>query len=142
MAQYTREQIRNFIRCPQLGSTDYGEWGALRLEQRLAINDLLDQLDSADTYIEKLGEENKNLDNLAKTMMNNYTKALEDTVKHDYIPKSVIMEKLEKVETDLSDVSVMKAKAKTQEVGTIYWSLAIRLDEKIKTLKELLGDEL
>ena len=95
MIQYTREQIRNFIRCPQLGSEDYGEWGALRLEQRLAISRLLDQLDSADVAIKQLGEENKNLDNLAKTMLNNQTKALEDTVKHDYIPKSVIMEKID-----------------------------------------------
>lgn len=54
MIQYTREQLRNFIRCPQLGSTDYGEWGALRLEQKLAISNLLDQLDSADAYIKEL----------------------------------------------------------------------------------------
>lgn len=58
---YTREQIRSFIRCPQLGSEDYGEWGALRLEQKLAINDLLDVLDSADAYIEKLYKENEEL---------------------------------------------------------------------------------
>ena len=58
---YTREQIRSFIRCPQLGSEDYGEWGALRLEQRLAINSMLDQLDSADAYIRQLEEENTRL---------------------------------------------------------------------------------
>jgi hypothetical protein len=57
MIQYTREQIRSFIRCPQLGSTDYGEWGALRLEQRLAISNLLDQLDSAEARIRVLEDD-------------------------------------------------------------------------------------
>ena len=52
--QYTREQLRDFIKCPQLGSTEYGAWGALRLDQRLAINDLLDLLDNADAYIKEL----------------------------------------------------------------------------------------
>lgn len=28
------------MKCPQLGSLDYGKWGALRLEQRIKINDL------------------------------------------------------------------------------------------------------
>ena len=59
--RYTREQLRDFIKCPQLGSEDYGEWGALRLEQRLAINDLLDLLDSADAYIKDLHDKIKEL---------------------------------------------------------------------------------
>lgn len=59
--RYSREQLRDFIKCPQLGSTDYGEWGALRLEQRIVINDLLDQLDSAEGVIEQLKKENEEL---------------------------------------------------------------------------------
>lgn len=34
------EKIIDYVKCPQLGSLDYGKWGALRLEQRIKINDL------------------------------------------------------------------------------------------------------
>lgn len=45
-----REQIRKAIDCPQFGGS-YGEWGALRFEQRAKIKRLIDELDSADNYI-------------------------------------------------------------------------------------------
>lgn len=96
---YTREQIRSFIRCPQLGSEDYGEWGALRLEQRLAINSMLDQLDSADAYIRQLEKENESLvaqyEWQGAKMVNEYI-LLEDIDKL-FIPKSVIREKIEEI---------------------------------------------
>lgn len=41
----TRKQvleIKDNVKCPQIGSITYGKWGALRLEQRLLINELCD----------------------------------------------------------------------------------------------------
>ena len=56
-----RDKIRKAIECPQFDYDHYGEWGALRLDQRKYIKRLLDELDSADTYILKLCEENRQL---------------------------------------------------------------------------------
>lgn len=36
------KKIREYIACPQFGDNHYGKWGALRLEQRQKIKDLLD----------------------------------------------------------------------------------------------------
>ena len=98
---YTREQIRSFIRCPQLGSEDYGEWGALRLEQRLAINSMLDQLDSAEVYIRQLEKENEFWKEYKEKLDKLDT---EDFIfKHElenHIPKSVIREKIEELEAN------------------------------------------
>ena len=56
-----REKIREYISCPQLGDNHYGKWGALRVEQRLLIKRLLDELDRADNYIKKVYLENQEL---------------------------------------------------------------------------------
>lgn len=56
-----REKIRKAIECPQFGNTNYGEWGALRLDQRKYIKRLFDDLDGADAYILKLYKENQQL---------------------------------------------------------------------------------
>ena len=48
-----REKLREYIKCPQLGSIDYGKWGALNLEQRKLIKRLLDEMDRADEVIKK-----------------------------------------------------------------------------------------
>lgn len=56
-----RKEIRKYISCPQLGDNHYGKWGALRLEQRLLIKRLLDELDRADNYIKKVYLENQEL---------------------------------------------------------------------------------
>ena len=39
--KYTLEQIREFIACPELGDDHYGKWGAMSIEQRLVMNDLI-----------------------------------------------------------------------------------------------------
>lgn len=49
-----REKIRKAISCPQFGNINYGEWGALRLDQRKLIKRLLDELDAADECIKCL----------------------------------------------------------------------------------------
>lgn len=54
-----REKIRKAIERPQFGYATYGEWGALKLEQRIYIKRLLDELDSADNYIKNVYLENQ-----------------------------------------------------------------------------------
>lgn len=49
-----RERIKKAIECPQFGNEGYGEWGALNLEKRILIKRLLDELDRADNYVERL----------------------------------------------------------------------------------------
>ena len=49
-----REKIRSAIACPQFGDDHYGEWGALKLDQRKLIKRLLDELNRADEYIKSL----------------------------------------------------------------------------------------
>ena len=56
-----------------------------------------------------------------------------------FIPKFVIREKLKEINIKLEDVSKRREKAKTKEEESVLWCLEIRLDEKVKTLKELLG---
>ena len=56
-----RDKIRKSIECPQFGNSSYGEWGALRIEQRRNIKRLLDELDSADNYIVKIYKEKQEL---------------------------------------------------------------------------------
>lgn len=56
-----REKVRKAIECPQFGNTYYGEWGALRLDQRRYIKRLLDDLKGADVYILKLYKEKQEL---------------------------------------------------------------------------------
>ena len=54
---YTTEQIREFIACPQLGDDHYGKWGALTLEQRLVIADLLGRVKDLESANRELEEE-------------------------------------------------------------------------------------
>lgn len=58
-----REKIREAISCPQFGDNYYGEWGALRLDQRKLIKRLLDELDRADDFIKFLLKETSKEDN-------------------------------------------------------------------------------
>ena len=56
-----RERMRKAVECPQFGNLDYGEWGALNLNQRRDIKRLLDEMDRADEYIKTLYFKNENL---------------------------------------------------------------------------------
>ena len=50
-----RDKIRLAVSSPYDGSAlTYGEWGALRPDQRRDILRLLDEFDSADAYIKRL----------------------------------------------------------------------------------------
>ena len=143
---YTREQIRSFIRCPQLGSTDYGEWGALRLEQRLAINSMLDQLDSADAYIEKLYKENEKLKRWKRTAKQKYISITRLKQKQQEIIKESVYQKYDD-EWDGTDCTL------TPEEMYAHDILDDLIEEKVKQrwgnedmnalydLNEMLGDE-
>ena len=56
-----RDKMREYIKCPQLGNTHYGKWGALNIEQKVLTKRLLDEMDRADEYIKKLYLENDKL---------------------------------------------------------------------------------
>ena len=57
-----REEIREYISCPKIGDNNYGKWGALRVEQRLLIKRLLDDLDNVDKTIKNLQQRIKELE--------------------------------------------------------------------------------
>lgn len=56
-----REKMREYLKEPDVFSSQYGKWGALNKEQREYIRRLLDEMDRADIYIRQLYEENMRL---------------------------------------------------------------------------------
>lgn len=50
MRYYSNKMIRDFIKCPQFGDTEYGKWSALPLEVRETIKRLLDINEELDKY--------------------------------------------------------------------------------------------
>ena len=92
-----REKIRSAIACPQFGDDHYGEWGALKLDQRKLIKRLLDELNRADEYIKSLYQENQNL-KMKKHKAVNYMKAnYEITVPDANIKSLIIKEEYKKI---------------------------------------------
>lgn len=94
-----REKIRKAIECPQFGNTHYGEWGALRLEQRKLIKRLLDELEGVDIQLKKIQQENEELkDNwneLKKWLIENEQKSWDEVSRtFDYVLDK--MQELEK----------------------------------------------
>lgn len=50
-------KIKDYVKCPQTGSLEYGKWGALRVDQRLLINELCDSwINMYDREINELEE--------------------------------------------------------------------------------------
>lgn len=47
------ENIKEYIKCPQFGDKEYGEWGALRLEQRVAYKELIEEIEKLNYIIDK-----------------------------------------------------------------------------------------
>ena len=78
--------------------------------------------------IEKLQKENEE-----------YSKQLDlDYVDKNYISKQKIKDEIEELKGKLEDISKRREKSKTKEEETVLWCLEIRIDERIKTLQELL----
>lgn len=90
-----REKIRKAMECPQFGNNGYGEWGALRYDQRVLIKRLLDDLDSADGYILKMQKEKQELIEYLKEQINECKLTGND---EDYIKIDVYEEILNKIE--------------------------------------------
>lgn len=68
-----------------------------------------------------------------------YSKQLDlDYVDKNYISKQKIKDEIEELKGKLEDISKRREKSKTKEEETVLWCLEIRVDERIKTLQELL----
>lgn len=68
-----------------------------------------------------------------------YSKQLDlDYVDKNYISKKKTEDTIEKLKGKLEDISRRREKSKTKEEETVLWCLEIRIDERIKTLQELL----
>lgn len=51
-------QIREYVRCPQFdGGTEYGEWGALRLDQRRLIRELCERCEEQEKFADTFFKE-------------------------------------------------------------------------------------
>ena len=48
------DKIKEYIKCPQFGDLEYGEWGALRLEQREAYKHLIEIIEWQEHEISRL----------------------------------------------------------------------------------------
>lgn len=57
-------EIRENIRCPQFGDNHYGKWGALNLEQRKKIKNLLNKIENLEMIENKYIQLQKRWDSL------------------------------------------------------------------------------
>lgn len=102
------------------------------IERKEAIETVLRELESARKFIEEEEE----------TIVEKNNKICELEYKVDNsIHKDKINEKIEELRAKLEDVSNHREKAKEKEEQAVLWCLEIRLDEQIKTYKELLKGE-
>lgn len=62
------KEIREYISCPQFGDNHYGKWGALRLDQRIKIKDLLDYINTLQQENIKLISENEAIKSIKYTV--------------------------------------------------------------------------
>lgn len=53
-----KEKIKEYIKCPQFGDLEYGKWGTLTLEQRVAFRDLISLIEDQDKIIEGMYRNN------------------------------------------------------------------------------------
>ena len=76
-------EIKDNVKCPELGFLHYGKWGTLRQEQRILINDLCDswlyKSELLDNYVKNWNElkkwckENQYDDNFDSYQVDTYT---------------------------------------------------------------------
>lgn len=113
-----------------------------RIKQR--IEDVKEYIEYGLPYSEYLDLENS-FDNILsdykRVLKENeeYSKQLDlDYVDKNYISKQKIKDEIEELKGKLEDISKRREKSKTKEEETVLWCLEIRIDERIKTLQELL----
>lgn len=95
---------------------------------RINIDEKIYEMEVIINVIERLQKENEE-----------YSRQLDlDYVDKNYISKKKIEDTIEKLKGKLEDISRRREKSKTKEEETVLWCLEIRIDERIKTLQELL----
>ena len=62
------DKLREKISCPQFKDKDYGEWDNLKLEQRIAIRDLIELSKTQQKTNEELTNEIINLNNMVEVL--------------------------------------------------------------------------
>lgn len=66
------EKIKENIKCPQFGDLEYGKWGSLRLEQRIAYRDLINIVEEQDKVIKTITKQvSENEDTAIKLLKEN-----------------------------------------------------------------------
>lgn len=108
-------------------------------------------MQTADELFKELGYDEKCADviNAIEHILSDYKRALKeneeyskqldlDYVDKNYISKQKIKDEIEELKGKLEDISKRREKSKTKEEETVLWCLEIRIDERIKTLQELL----
>jgi len=66
------EEIKENIKCPQFGDVDYGKWGSLRVEQRIAYRDLINIVEEQDKVIKTITKQvSENEDTAIKLLKEN-----------------------------------------------------------------------
>ena len=66
------EEIKENIKCPQFGDVEYGKWGSLRLEQRIAYRDLINIVEEQDKVIKTITKQvSENEDTAIKLLKEN-----------------------------------------------------------------------
>lgn len=124
----------------------------ISLEEKKAIEKFVEKCNKFDESVEikgvSVGEEYRILETVCKTLdlveklqkeNEEYSKQLDlDYVDKNYISKQKIKDEIEELKGKLEDISRRREKSKTKEEETVLWCLEIRIDERIKTLQELL----
>ena len=121
-------------------------------EEKKIIEKFIEKCNKFDESVEikgvSVGEEYRILETVCKTLdlveklqkeNEEYSKQLDlDYVDKNYISKQKIKDEIEELKGKLEDISRRREKSKTKEEETVLWCLEIRIDERIKTLQELL----
>ena len=102
-------------------------------EIHLVRNEQLDRKENAITRCKELENENKTIKEA-----NNYWRSRYCEISNNSIPIQKVKDELEELKGKLEDISRRREKSKTKEEETVLWCLEIRIDERIKTLQELL----
>ena len=92
--------------------------------------------------IEKLQKENEELKAdlySANSIINEYIDTFKNCIQKHKI-KDKIEEKIQEAEKDLQKAIELEKETKTKEDSILWWAAQIRLDEKIKVLKEILKE--
>lgn len=121
-------------------------------EEKKIIKKFVEKCNKFDESVEikgvSVGEEYRILETVCKTLdlveklqkeNEEYSKQLDlDYVDKNYISKQKIKDEIEELKGKLEDISRRREKSKTKEEETVLWCLEIRVNERIKTLQELL----